>query len=58
LICILKKHGFKWIRESRHPIYSNGKISVPIPHYSGDIPAPTFKNIMRIARIHKNEWKK
>jgi len=48
---VLKKNGWRFVREGKHEIWGKGGETVPIPRHKGDIPIGTVNNIIKRAGI-------
>lgn len=48
---ILKSHGYKLMRQSKHLIYSNGKNTISVPKKHGNMNKFTAKRILKEAGI-------
>jgi predicted RNA binding protein YcfA (HicA-like mRNA interferase family) len=53
----LRKAGFWILRQGKHTIMSNGKVSVPIPRHN-PINAHTLGSIVRTAGLTEDEFRK
>jgi predicted RNA binding protein YcfA (HicA-like mRNA interferase family) len=52
----LEKAGFRIIRQGKHTIMSNGKVSIPIPRHN-PINAFTLGGIVRTAGLTEEEFR-
>jgi predicted RNA binding protein YcfA (HicA-like mRNA interferase family) len=52
----LQKAGFRIIRQGKHTIMSNGKVSIPIPRHN-PINAFTLGGIVRTAGLTEEEFR-
>lgn len=48
---LLRKNGWKLLREGKHEVWGKDGITIPIPRHKGDIPIGTVNNILRRAGI-------
>jgi len=53
LVKLLKKAGWKYLREGRHEVWGKGGKTIPLPRHAGDIPVGTVNNILKRAGIKK-----
>jgi len=53
ILKILKKSGFKKVREGKHEIWKKDSVIIPIPRHKGDIPNGTARNILLFAKGDK-----
>ncbi len=51
LLKLLKKSGWKLLREGRHEVWGKDGKTVPIPRHAGDIPNGTVNSILKRAGI-------
>ena len=54
LMRILKDHGFEFIRNSGHQIFSNGQISIAIPHRN-EFSRGLVRRILQQSRLTKEQ---
>lgn len=52
---ILKKAGWKLIRQGKHEVWGKDGRTIPIPRHAGDIPTGTANNILKRAGIKAND---